>query len=64
MGTNGTPRGRGPGTYTRIAEITPGRVISQLGLTTTCKDLLRQGNRSRQEGFGLAHEPVRAKKEG
>ena len=36
--TEGTPRGRGPGTYTRIAEITSGRTISQQGLATTCKD--------------------------
>ncbi|MGA1871704.1 MAG: hypothetical protein ACMUJM_24515 [bacterium] len=33
-------RGRGPGTYTQIKEITSGRAICQQGLTTTCKDPL------------------------
>ena len=36
--TEGTPRGRGPSTHTRIAEITSGRAISQQGLAITCKD--------------------------
>ncbi len=37
-GTEGTPRGRGPGTYTQIAELTSGRTICQQGLATTCED--------------------------
>jgi hypothetical protein len=36
--TEGTLRGKGPGSYVRIAEITSGRAISQQGLATTCKD--------------------------
>ncbi len=38
VGTEGAPRGRGPGTYTQIAELTSGRTICQQGLATTCKD--------------------------
>jgi hypothetical protein len=38
--TRRTPRGRGPSTYARIAEIMPGKAISQQGLTATCKDSL------------------------
>ena len=38
MSTEGTPRGKGPSTYARIAEITSGRANSQQGLATTCKD--------------------------
>ena len=56
--TEGTLRGRGPGDHTRIAEITPGTTIFQQGLVATCKDLPEQENRSRQEEYGLAHEPV------
>jgi len=36
--TRREPRGRGLGTYTRIAEIMSGRTISQQGLAATCKD--------------------------
>ena len=36
--TEGTPRGKGPGDATRMAEITSGRCSSQQGLTATCKD--------------------------
>ncbi len=36
--SEGALRGKGPSTHTRIAEITPGRAISQQGLATTCKD--------------------------
>jgi hypothetical protein len=32
MSTKGAPRGRDPGTYARIVEITSGRAISQQGL--------------------------------
>jgi len=39
MSTEGTPRGKGPSTYARIAEITSGRANSQQGLATTSKDL-------------------------
>jgi hypothetical protein len=38
ISTKGAPRGRGLGTYTRIAEITSGRANPQQGLETTCKD--------------------------
>ncbi len=41
--TRRAPRGRGPSTYARIAEITPGRAISQQGLTATCEDQLTEG---------------------
>jgi len=40
--TEGTPRGKGPGDATRIAEITSGRCSCQQGLTATCKDRLRK----------------------
>lgn len=47
----------------RYAEITSGRTISQQGLATTCKDrLYKVRSRKQEEGFGLAHEPVRAMK--
>ena len=36
--TGGAPRGMGPSTYTRIAEITPGTSIFQQGLVATCED--------------------------
>jgi len=39
-GTREASRGKGPGTYVRIAEITSGRTNSQQGLATTCKDPL------------------------
>ena len=55
----------GPSTYARVAEITSGRAITQQGLTATCKDLPNEASSQReQEGLGLAHEPVRAMKEG
>ena len=38
--TGRTLRGRGPGTYARIAEIKSGRSHSQQGLTATCEDWL------------------------
>ena len=44
VGTEGTLRGRGPGTQARIAEITPGRATFQQGLAATCKDLPDQAN--------------------
>src|SRR5690349_7024542 len=57
--TEGTPRGKGPGDSTRIAEITSGRSFFQQGLTTTCKDLLHKANKPRQpEERGLADEFV------
>ena len=62
--TREASRGKGPGTYARIAEITSGRTISQQGLATTCKDPSNKVSRIRREGFGLAHEPVGAMKEG
>jgi len=46
----------------RLAEITPGRAITQQGLVATCKDLLYRVQLKHQEGFGLAHESVRAMK--
>ncbi len=57
--TEGALRGKGPSTHARIAEITPGRAISQQGLATTCKDPPYKGyTRKRGEGLGLTHEPV------
>ena len=38
--TEETPRGKGPSTHARIAEITSGKAISQQQLATTCKDPL------------------------
>ena len=64
-GTREASRGKGPGAYGGIAEITSGRTHVQQGLVTTCKDpstrLIAEG-----EGrvIGLAHESVGAKKEG
>jgi len=60
--TEGTPRGRGPGTYARIVEITSGRTISQQGLATTCKDPPYREDRNRWEALGLAHGFVVTKK--
>ena len=57
-GTEGTLRGKGPCTYTRIAEIMSGRAVSQQGLATTCKDPAYKGKPRRWEGFGLTHESV------
>ena len=62
MSTKGTLRGRGPSAYTRIAEITSGRAITQQGLATTCKDPACKGKPRRWEGFGLAHGFVVAMK--
>jgi len=53
-----------PGTYARIAEIMSGAADSQQGLVATCKDSLYKGNLSQREGFGGAHEPIGAMKEG
>ena len=61
--TEGMLRGKGPCTYTRIAEIMSGRVVSQQGLATTCKDPAYKGRPRRWEGYGLAHESIRAMKE-
>ena len=63
-GTREASRGKGPGAYGGIAEITSGRTIFQQGLVTTCKDPSNKGNRIRREGFGLAHGSVGARKEG
>src|SRR5579863_222531 len=41
--TRGGRRGKGPGEYVRVAEITLGRAICQQGLATTCKDLVHNG---------------------
>jgi len=57
-GTEGTLRGKGPCTYTRIAEMMSGRAVSQQGLATTCKDPTYKGKPRRWEGFGLTHESV------
>jgi hypothetical protein len=43
--TRRTRRGMGPSAYARIAEIMPGRAISQQGLVATCKDPLSKGDR-------------------
>jgi hypothetical protein len=60
----GTRRGTGPSDFAQIVEITSGRAIFQQGLTATCKDRPNRGNPNRKEEFGLAHESVRAMKEG
>ena len=60
----GTLRGKGPGALAQIVEITSGRAIFQQGLTATCKDRPNKGNQNRKEEGGLAHESVRAMKEG
>jgi len=52
-----------PSTCAKVAEIMSGRAISQQGLVTTCKDPTYKGKPRRWEGFGLAHESVRAMKE-
>ena len=57
--TEGTPRGKGPGDLTRIAEITSGRSVSQQGLTATCQDPLLKAYKPRlREGSGLADGSV------
>jgi hypothetical protein len=56
ISTEGTLRGKGPSTYTRIMEIMSGRADSQQRLATTCKDPTYKDNPRRWEGFGLAHE--------
>ncbi len=61
--TRETRRGMGPSAYAGVAEIMSGRATPQQGLAATCKDPLYEGNRSQRERNGLAHEPVRAKKE-
>ena len=63
-GTREASRGKGPGAYGGIAEITSGKTHFQQGLVTTCKDSSNKGNRIRREGMGLAHESVGARKEG
>jgi hypothetical protein len=56
VSTGGTPRGKGPGDSTRIAEITSGRSTCQQGLTATCKDVPHKAYKLRRcEAWGLAH---------
>ena len=63
--TGGAPRGTGPVTSARIAEIMSGRSIHQQGPAATCKDLAHKADgRKREEVDGLAREPVGAMKEG
>ena len=65
VSTAGTPRGKGPGDSTRMAEITSGRSFFQRGLTATCKDLRFKAYKLRPwEDEGLAHEFVVAMTEG
>jgi hypothetical protein len=47
----GAWRGMGPSTYTRVAEITSGRAISQQGLVATCKDQVHKGEPEAPGGF-------------
>ena len=56
--TGKTPRGMGPSTYIRNAEIMSGRSLFQQGLAATCKDHEEERKQSRVEDLGLAHEPV------
>ncbi len=51
--TSRAPRGMGPSTYTRIAEITSGRSHFQQGLTATCEDREEELMQSRRGGFGI-----------
>src|SRR5262249_24794923 len=63
----GTSRAAGVGVQARgegCAEITSGRSYSQQGLTATCKDLGLRVPPRHEEGGGLAHEPVGARKAG
>ena len=54
----------GPSTYSRVAEITSGRAITQQGLTDNLQRPRAQGGNSRRaEGFGPAHGLVGAMKE-
>jgi hypothetical protein len=46
-----------------MAEIMSGRATIQQGLATTCTDFTAEGPPRRGEDGGLAHEPVRARKE-
>ena len=62
--TREASRGKGPGAYGGIAEITSGRANLQQGLATTCEDPSNKGNRIGREEVGLAREPVGAEKEG
>jgi hypothetical protein len=48
----------------RSAEIESGRAFAQQGLVATCKDRTHEGDHRRTEGKGLAHELIRAMKEG
>jgi hypothetical protein len=41
--TGETPRGRGPGNYTKIVEIMSGKTNFQQGLAATCEDLMYKG---------------------
>jgi hypothetical protein len=62
-----TPRAAGVGVQARrdrYAEITSGRSVSQQGLTATCIDLVLRVPPRHEEGEGLAHEPVGARKVG
>ena len=49
--TGETRRGKGPSNHVRIAEITPGRAISQRGPAVTCKDLLTKLRLKEAGGF-------------
>ena len=49
--TEETPRGKGPSTYARIADITLGRTNFQQGLVTTCKDSLIKSKTETMRGF-------------
>ena len=51
MSIERTRRGMGPSTYAKMTEIMSGRTISQLGLTTTSKDLATKVNTEASGGF-------------
>src|SRR5713101_6993048 len=57
-------RGRGPSTQGKMRSTTSGRSSSQQGLTATCTDLVLRRQPRHEEGGGLAHESVGAKKAG
>ena len=49
--TAGEPRGRGPSTYTRIAEIMLGKASFQQGRAATCKDSWYKGDTEAVRGL-------------
>jgi hypothetical protein len=58
-------RSRGPGIQGRIRRDNIGKIPLAAGLVTTCKDFSNEGKPEvEKREMGLAHESVRATKEG